>query len=91
MTEADAIFDWAIALSREIQRVAKIKAERRGERRKRKSRERYALRKRLGTLPVKKKAAPVERDYEPATSCQCSTCRMPPCSWCENGGDGEEA
>lgn len=31
--------------------------------------------------------AHIEHEYEPETTCQCATVKMPPCSWCENGGD----
>jgi DNA replication protein DnaC len=52
------------------------------------ARARYAIRKKLGTLPTKKKTEALAYDLEPesvALGCYCHTVTMPPCSWCEDG------
>ena len=83
------IFDGFIELSRLVQAAGKIKAEKRNERRRLKARQRYALNKKLGIPNRKPKAVP-EPDYEAPTSCYCSTCRMPPCGWCESGAGQDD-
>lgn len=74
--------------------------ERRKERRRAKARARYAIRKASGALArkaaekVAAKQAEIElerrREEQVAEGCYCVVCRMPPCSWCENGGGTDD-
>ena len=49
--------------------------------------ERQARRpKRSVPAPAPKRQSEPVYDYAPIESCQCATCGMPPCSWCESGG-----
>lgn len=96
---AGAIWDWAEALSRRTRAAAAIKAKQRRSARNTRARSRYAIQKKLGTLPVRgkaladKRAAEVaaerqdeeDRLQEVASSCHCSSCSRPPCSYCEGG------
>lgn len=88
---ADAIFDGFMKLSELVHKVGREKAKARAERRREKARTRYAINKRLGFLPDRKKKAPEpEPEYEAPTSCYCSTCGRPPCGWCESGAGQDD-
>ena len=88
------IFDGFMKLSQLVHKLGQEKAERARQQRNAKARKRYAIRKQLGIPTRKSKVTPEpEADwYEAPTSCYCSTCRMPPCGWCESsaGRDEEE-
>jgi hypothetical protein len=89
----DGIFDGFIQLSRLVHKAAQEKAERRRLRRNEKARRLYAVRKELGIPTRKLKAKPepeYDYDYEAPTSCYCSTCRMPPCGWCDGSIQRDE-
>jgi hypothetical protein len=65
--------------------VARIRRERRNERR----REAYSLKVRLGIPTRKPKPVPEsEPEYVPPTECYCSAAPRPPCAWCESGARG---
>ena len=87
----DGIFDGFIQLSRIVQKLGEEKAERARLRRNEKARKLYAIRKQLGIPTRKPKPTPEpEWDYEAPTSCYCSTCRMPPCGWCDGSIQRDE-
>ena len=83
----DALFAWAGQMGQAMQEASKAKQARQAQERRRRARVRYAASK-AGGLSARRvqAAAPRELGMEAASSCACSTCRMPPCQWCENGG-----
>jgi hypothetical protein len=96
----DAIIGFGGALSAMAIEAGKMKAELRKERRA----ERYAIRKRLGLIKTSaqrkaekaaKRVAEIEeekyRDSWTPESCYCSSCRMPPCSWCTDPANDPDA
>lgn len=86
MNEFDNIWSSAKELMKIVVENAKIKKEARRLRRN------ELARKRRKNKP--KAVKPVEPKFdfieEEPTSCSCHSCKMPPCSWCELGGDPEE-
>lgn len=83
-SEADAFFDAAIKLAEVIVEVRKRKREQQRLARNERRRRRYKI-----SPPKKREPEPIE-DYRPPEGCTCQVCRMPPCSWCENGGGSDE-
>lgn len=54
-------------------------------------RQRYAARKAAGTLPSRNQPRQhLDTEDDPPTGCYCHITRMPPCSWCEDGGTDKE-
>lgn len=83
MGEGQRMWDAAIAAARLIHEdMKRQRAEKKAASLERR-RQRYAAAK--GNKSVAPKKAVPLYDPEPPTSCYCSACRMPPCSWCENG------
>lgn len=84
----EAIWDAALKIAEEIHRQAEMLRAIRKERRRAKARARYARRKAAGTLRPRVAAKDLEddrdRDGDQPAGCSCSSCRMPPCSWCES-------
>ncbi len=82
--DGQRMWDAAIAAARLIHEdMKRQRAEKKAASLERR-RQRYAAAKARKPTTLK---APVDYDVEPPSGCQCSTCRMPPCGWCENGGD----
>lgn len=81
-SDIDGIWGWANALSDRVQEVAKIKAERRRQRRNANARLRRPINKQMGLVRKKKEIQePAERlEYTPE-GCTCFL-GHPPCSWC---------
>ena len=88
---AQGMWDSAIALAKLMhEEIARRRAEKKAASLELR-RARYARDKASGEIDRRKaeRAARQSTDWEPEppTGCQCSTCRMPPCGWCESGAE----
>lgn len=87
MNEVDQLFTGLAAYAETLAEQRAVQREQRRLAANARSRQRYAIRKAAGTLPPRRPTVEPEPEYDAPTGCYCHTTVMPPCSWCENGGD----